>query len=110
MRQVMLTDVSQRPTHPIFDLRDLSSSAYQPEFSGDTVTVGDARVAVTEKSIQIEGEAVTSEGKALTLYQYQALVAAVWTVSIAATRCRGFRNLRHPYRILLWNSPQLHPQ
>ncbi|QRV01448.1 HAD-IIA family hydrolase [Arcanobacterium phocisimile] len=78
MRQVMLTDVSQRPTHPIFDLRDLSSSAYQPEFSGDTVTVGDARVAVTEKSIQIEGEAVTSEGKALTLYQYQALVAAVW--------------------------------
>lgn len=54
MRQVMLADPDQRPTHQIFDLRDLSAPIEQPIFSEGGVSVGNTRVQIADQTILID--------------------------------------------------------
>lgn len=77
MRQVMLASIDERPTYPVFDLRDLSTEYHAPITDGKRVYVGNIYAEIDGHTIVLNGRSL-SNNDALTCAEYQAVVAAVW--------------------------------
>ncbi|WP_216400457.1 HAD-IIA family hydrolase [Arcanobacterium phocae] len=78
MKQVMLAEKDERPTYPVFDLRDLTRSFEKPKVTHETATVGSTTVSISDHSIVINNMALGRATVELTLNEYQALVALAW--------------------------------